>query len=70
MRIEIPRKIADNILKTFTDYFGIICDQGAVVGERQLVFVYEKDKTYLCSMDEFEQKGVLIRLKKCKRRRK
>jgi hypothetical protein len=64
--IPINDKIAGYLLKfngKMADYIGYFCEQGAVIGDAKLVVVSLDGKTYLAHIDEFEQEGVLIRLK-------
>ena len=68
--IEINRDLADYLLKfdeKMPNYIGYFCEQGAVIGDAKLVVVSLNNKIYLAHIDEFEQKGVLIRIKKCKK---
>jgi len=68
--IEINRELSDYLLKfndKMPDYIGYFCEQGAIIGDAKLVVVSLNNKIYLAHIDEFEQKGVLIRIKKCKK---
>jgi hypothetical protein len=71
--IEINNELADYLLKfdeKMPNYIGYFCEQGAVIGDAKLVVVSLDKKIYLAHIDEFEQKGMLIRIKKCKKNQK
>jgi len=71
--IEINRELSDYLLKfdeKLPNYIGYFCEQGAVIGDAKLVIVYLDDKIYLAHIGEFEQEGMLIRIKKCKKSQK
>jgi len=68
--IEINRELADYLLKfeeKMPNYIGYFCEQGAVIGDAKVVVVSLDNKIYLAHIGEFEQKGILIRIKKCKK---
>jgi len=68
--IEINEELTSYLLKfndKMPDYIGYYCEQGAIIGDAKLVVVSEKGKTYLAHIDEFEQKGVLIRIKNARK---
>ena len=71
--IEINRELSDYLLKfndKVPDYIGYFCDQGAIIGDAKLIVVSLDGKIYLAHIDEFEQDGILIRIKKCKKNQK
>lgn len=45
------------------DEVGIYTSQGACIDEREFIIVCQEDGDYLAHISEFEQNGVLIRLK-------
>jgi hypothetical protein len=59
--IKISKEMAD--LCSSTKGFGIIVEQGAVVGDAEFIVYINEDIPYLAHISEFEQSGVLIRLK-------
>lgn len=64
--IPINNEITNYLLKfqgKTQDYIGYFCEQGAVIGNAKLVVVSLNGKTYLAHISEFEQKGILVRLK-------
>ena len=64
--IKINRDIANQLFETVGyGKIGIFCSQGAVIGDNEFVIVYkeEKEEVYLAHISEFEQDGVLIRLR-------
>jgi hypothetical protein len=61
--IQISKEMAD--LCSRIEGFGIVVPQGAVVGNSEFI-IYIKDNEdipYLAHISEFEQSGILIRLK-------
>jgi hypothetical protein len=42
---------------------GIYTSQGAVIDGEEFIVIYDKLNVYLAHISEFEQKGLLIRLK-------
>jgi len=68
--IEINRELSDYLLKfndKMPDYIGYFCEQGAIIGNVKLVVVSLDDKIYLAHIDEFEQKGIFIRIKNARK---
>jgi len=62
--IKINKKIADLLFEEVGyDKLGILCSDGAAIGDCEFVIVQEKEDTYLAHISEFEQDGVLVRLK-------
>jgi hypothetical protein len=68
--IPINDKVASYLLKfkgKMAEYIGYFCEQGAVIGDAKLIVVSLNSKTYLAHIGEFEQEGMLIRLKNAKK---
>jgi len=61
--IEINKKIANELEKKGIGFF---TEFGAIIGDERLILVYKEGKIYLAHISEFEQKGLLIRLKEKK----
>ena len=64
--IKINRDIANQLFETVGyGKIGIFCSQGAVIGDNEFIIVYTEDtqEVYLAHISEFDQDGVLVRLK-------
>jgi len=63
--VEITKSVASYLIKNFKvgEDIGYYCEQGAIVDNTKLIIVCLKGKSYLSNIKEFEQKGVLIKLK-------
>jgi len=64
--IKLPFELGCYLMKHHYNIFGYFCNQGAVVDDNEFI-IYSDDKDYyLAHISEFEQEGVLIRLKEKK----
>jgi len=64
--LKITSKIANQLFEEVGyDKIGIYCSQGAVIGDNEFIIVYTEDtqEVYLAHISEFDQDGVLVRLK-------
>jgi hypothetical protein len=64
--IEISSKLEQYIMKIMPDKIGHFSEFGAVIGDSEFVLVYEGYNIYLAHISEFEQDGILVRLKEKK----
>ena len=65
--IKINRKIANSLFEEIGyGNIGIYCSQGAVIGDNNefvIVYTEETQEVFLAHISEFDQEGVLVRLK-------
>lgn len=65
--IKITHEIEDNLIGLGHGFVGYISEFGAVVGDVEFIIYYkdgeDEDIPYLAHISEFEQQGVLIKLK-------
>jgi len=61
--IEITKELEKLLLDNYPDKFGHYSEYGAVMGDKEFVLVYQKDKIYLAHKSEFEEDGIFVRLK-------
>jgi len=65
--IKINREIANSLFEVIGyGNIGIYCSQGAVIGDNNefvIVYTEETQEVFLAHISDFEQDGLLIRLK-------
>lgn len=61
--LKLPDELAQYLLKFHYDLFGYICDQGAVIGDKEFTISADEKGYSLVHKSELEESGIFVRIK-------